>query len=225
MKYGSENTFNETIDRASNQNNPKQVYLRVCEMLEKEANKFDTLSKKSNAFEEAVSRADDMFVKMCKKFRAKKTVWIAHLRYLLKSGRHEAAHNLLKRAILSLPEYKHVATVNKLAQLEFEFGSAERARTLFDGLIEKYPKRLDLVFVFIDMEIKHGGGIKASRRIFTRIINQSTNKLTQKKKFKFSDKQMKSVFKKWFKLEEDLGDEESQDNVKAEARAYVERSS
>merc|ERR1719503_192584 len=148
MKYGSENTFNETIDRASNQNNPKQVYLRVCEML----------------------------VKMCKKFRAKKTVWIAHLRYLLKSGRHEAAHNLLKRAILSLPEYKHVATVNKLAQLEFEYGSAERARTLFDGLIEKYPKRLDLVFVFIDMEIKHGGGIKASRRIFTRIINQSTNK-------------------------------------------------
>ena len=222
MKYGSHKSFGKTIDRASNQNNPKLVYLRVGEMLEKEVETFSTLSANSKGYEEAVTRADDMFSKMCKKFRDKKSVWIAHMRYLLKGNRHAAAHDVLKRSILSLPEYKHIATVSKLAQLEFEFGSAERARTLFDGLIEKYPKRLDLVFVFIDKEIKHGSGVKAARKIFIRIVRSVGEARNSKK---FTDKQMKSVFKKWFKIEEDLGDEESQEKVKAEARSYVERSS
>jgi len=221
IKYGSEKSFHDIIDRAANQNNPKQVYLRVCEMLEKEVERCDSLSTKSKGYEESVQKADEMFAKMCKKFKSKKTVWVARMQYLLKQGRHDEAQEVLKRSILSLPGYKHIAVVSKLAQLEFEFGSKERARTLFDGLLEKYIKRLDLAFVYVDKELKYGGGVNAARSLFMRIIHPSGSR----KKKSFSDKQMKSVFKKWFKVEEEFGDMNSQERVKAEARAYVERSS
>jgi len=38
---------------------------------------------------------------------------------------------------------------------------------------------------------------------------------------KLSDRQMKSLFKKWYRLEEEHGTEETQEHVKEAARAYV----
>lgn len=199
LKFGGD--FEATIDKACGQNNPKQVYLRVCELLEKQGG--------------GAERADKMYEKMCKKFRSKKTVWVAHLSYLLKRGRHQKAHALLKRALLSLPSYKHVETMSKLAQLEFEHGSKERGRTVFDGILSKYPKRLDLLFVFLDKEIK-AGEIRAARALLQK-TSESATKLT--------DKQMKKLFRKWMKMEEEHGDDETQEHVKDVARSYVERTS
>jgi rRNA biogenesis protein RRP5 len=204
LKYGTPKSFQETIDKACQHNNPKQVYLRVCEILEKEIDNAPSSL-------EAVSRADDMYKKMCKKFKSKKTVWLQHLHYLLKGGRHQEAHALLKRALTSLPEYKHVETMSKFAQLEMEHGSMERGRTIMDGLLSKYRKRLDLLFVYVDKEVKHGE-LDAARALFER-------------DYKFSDKQMKSLFKKWYRVEEEHGTDETREHVKDAARAYVERSS
>jgi rRNA biogenesis protein RRP5 len=204
LKFGGD--FEATIDRACQQNNPKQVYLRVCELLEKEVDAGGA---------EAVSRANNMYQKMCKTFKSKKTVWIAHLSYLLKHSRHQAAHALLKRALLSLPEYKHIETMSKLAQLEFEHGSVERGRTVFDGILSKYPKRLDLLFVFVDKEIK-AGEVDAARGLLKKTAELSS---------RLTDKQMKKLFRKWMKMEEEFGTDESQEDVKNVARAYVERTS
>ena len=202
-KYGNEKTLQGTIDRACGQNNPKQVYLRACEILEKDLSS-----------EEAITTANNMFTKMCKKFRSKKKVWLAHLQYLLKQSRHQEAHALLKRALLSLAPYKHAETMSKFAQLEFEFGSAERARTVFDGLVLKYPKRLDLFFVYLDKEVKHGS-VKAARALLEQKVGER----------KLSDKQMKSLFKKWYRMEEQHGDEDTMEHVKDSARNFVEQSS
>ena len=87
LKYGTPKCFQETIDKACQHNNPKQVYLRVCEILEKEIDNAPSST-------EVVTRADNMYKKMCKKFKSKKTVWLQHLRYLLKGGRHQEAHAL-----------------------------------------------------------------------------------------------------------------------------------
>jgi rRNA biogenesis protein RRP5 len=208
LKYGSGGSFQDTIEKACQSNNPKQVYLRVCEMLEK-----DKIA--SGASLEATKRTDEMFTKMCKKFRSKKTVWIAHLNYLLQGGRHMEAQALLKRALTSLPDYKHVETMSKFAQLEFELGSVERGRTVFDGLLEKYPKKMDLLFVYVDKEVK-SGDMAAARALLERTCSANA---------KLSDKQMKALFKKWYRIEELHGDEGSQEHVKDAARSYVERSS
>ena len=212
-KYGTPNSLNATIDRASQHNNPKQVYLRVCEMMERDV-------EQSHGDASMIQKADEMFAKMCKKFKSKKTVWIANFRYLLKNGRHEEAHKLWKRSVISLPSHKHIESMSKFAQLEYEYGSAERARTIFDAILNKHVKRMDLIFVYVDKEIKHGD-LEAARRIFEKIVNPTNN---GQKKSKFNDKQMKSLFKKWYRMEDEHGDEESRMHVKVTAKEYVERS-
>eukprot|EP00580_Thalassiosira_gravida_P017224 CAMPEP_0201661930 /NCGR_PEP_ID=MMETSP0494-20130426/4161_1 /ASSEMBLY_ACC=CAM_ASM_000839 /TAXON_ID=420259 /ORGANISM="Thalassiosira gravida, Strain GMp14c1" /LENGTH=2158 /DNA_ID=CAMNT_0048140171 /DNA_START=165 /DNA_END=6644 /DNA_ORIENTATION=+ len=220
LKYGTGKSLYETVDRASSTNNPKQVYLRVCELLDKEVDAAASASGSSD-LNAATKRADDMFTKMCKKFKSKKSVWIAHFQYLLKGSRHEEAHALLKRSLQSLPTYKHVEVMSKFAQMEFELGSPERGRTIFNALLEKHPKRMDLLFVNIDKEVKSGDMAKA-RALFDSVVNPVSH---DRKQFKFSDKQMKSLFKKWYRMEEDHGDSESQERVKEEARVFVSKSS
>jgi rRNA biogenesis protein RRP5 len=203
QKYGSGDSLGKAIERACGQNNPKQVYLRVCEILEKDLSSPD-----------GVSRADAMYSKMCSKFKPKKKVWLAHLSYLLKQSRHEEAHALLKRALMSLAPYKHAETMSKFAQLEFEFGSPERARTLFEGITTKYPNRLDLFFVYVDKEVKFGS-FQTARSLLESKVDQG----------KLTDKQVKGLFKKWYRLEEQNGTEESVEHVKESARKYVQKSS
>lgn len=202
-KYGSEETFNAAIESACNQSNSKQVYLRACEILEK-----DLESRPNDPT--AVSRVDSLFATMCKKHKSKKQTWLAHMQYLLRNLRHQEAHAMMKRAMLSLAPYKHAETMSKFAQMEFELGSSERARTLFDGLLVKYPKRLDMFFVYLDKEVKYGK-IGHARSMLEKKVEER----------KLSDKQMKSLFKKWYKMEEEHGTEETQDHVKESARRYV----
>lgn len=207
-KYGNDETLQKALDRACQHNNPKYVYLRVCEMMEKQA-----------ATPESIRKTDEMFAKMCKKFKSKKKVWIANMEYMLKNGRQEEAYEISKRALLSLKQHKHIETMSKFAQLVFQYGRAEKARTLFDGLLMKYPKRLDLFFVYVDKELKFGD-LETARSLYARIASPTD----EASKMKLGDKQMKLYFKKWFNFEQMHGDEESQERVKSSARAYVENS-
>lgn len=204
-KYGNEATFQATIDRACQQNNPKKVYLRACEILEKEL-------EQSSHNASAVSRSDSLFVAMCKKHKSKKTVWLAHLQYLLRQTRHQEAHAVMKRAMQSLATHKHSEVMSRFAQMEFELGSAERGRTLFEGLLAKFPKRLDLFFVFLDKECKYGK-LEHARSMLKKKVEER----------RLSDRQMKSVFKKWYRIEEEHGTEETREQVKDSARAYVQQ--
>jgi len=202
-KFGSEETFQNAIDQACKQNNPKQVYLRACEI------RANDVEKSSND-PTSVSKADALFAIMCKKHKSKKKVWIAHMHYLLRQSRHQDAHALMKRALLSLATHKHAETMSKFAQMEFELGSPERGRTIFDGLLLKFKKRLDLFYVYIDKECKYGN-IENARSMLEKKVDES----------KLSDRQMKSLFKKWYRIEEEHGTEETQEYVKESARAYV----
>ena len=203
-KYGNETTFHAALDRACSQNNPKHVYLRACEILEKDLKQasFEATSVKS---------ADKLFSIMCRKHKSKKKAWLAYMQYLLRQSRHEEAQETMKRALKSLPPYKHTELMSRFAQMEFELGSPSRARTLYDGLIEKYPKRLDLFFVYIDKECKYGT-IEHARRLFEAKVRER----------KLKDNKMKSLFKKWYRIEEEHGTEESREHVKESARSYVE---
>jgi rRNA biogenesis protein RRP5 len=193
LKYGTNNTLQDTVDHACRHNNPKQVYLRVCELLDKEVDAAASATGSSD-LHTSTKRADEMFKKMCKKFKN-------------------------KRSLLSLCQTKHVEVMSKFAQMEFELGSPERGRTIFNALLQKHPKRMDLLFVCIDKEVKIGDITKA-RYLFDSVVHP----VSSDRKFKFSDKQMKSLFKKWYRMEEEHGDAESQDHVKDEARAFVAKS-
>lgn len=49
-----------------------------------------------------------------------------------------------------------IKTIVKFAQMEFKFGEAERGRTIFEGVMSNYPKRVDLWSIYLDMEIRAG---------------------------------------------------------------------
>lgn len=40
--------------------------------------------------------------------------------------------------------------------MEFKHGEAERGRTIFEGVMSNYPKRVDLWSIYLDMEIRAG---------------------------------------------------------------------
>lgn len=39
-------------------------------------------------------------------------------------------------------------------QIEFKNGEIERGRTVFEGMVGKYPKKADLWSIYIDMELR-----------------------------------------------------------------------
>jgi rRNA biogenesis protein RRP5 len=219
LKYGTYDSFRGVLERSTQQNNPKQIYLRACELLERELDDTQKHSARSQESLSMLSRTNEIFSKMVRKFKTKKTVWIAYTKYLLKSGRHDEAHDAIKRAMSSLPSYKHIETMCKFAQLEYEHGFRERARTMFEALLDKYPKRLDILFVFVDKEVKYGD-TGSFRKIFERAITCRIGD----QKVRYNDKQMKSLFKKWYTLEDLHGDEKTRQHVKYEAKRFVENS-
>lgn len=174
-KFGNDDTFQGAIDQACKQNNPKQVYLRACEI------RANDVEQSSND-PASVQRADALFATMCKKHKSKKTVWLAHMQYLLKQSRDRDAHALMKRAMLSLSTHKHAEMMSKFAQMEFELGTPERGRTIFDGLLLKYNKRLDLFFVYLDKECKFGN-VEHARSMLEKKVEER----------KLSDRDRKSV--------------------------------
>lgn len=140
----------------------------------------------------------------------------------------ERGRALLPRALQSLPAHTHVETTSKFGQLEFRSsnGDIERGRTVFEGLLSSFPKRIDLWNVLLDLEIKAGDADQV-RRLFERVLGLQSKKgnisIDASKKLK--PKQARFLFKKWLAFEESLasetGDEKMVEEIKARAAAYV----
>ena len=144
---------------------------------------------------------------------------------------------LLPRALQSLPSHTHVEITSKFGQLEFRSpnGDSERGRTIFEGLLSSFPKRVDLWNILLDLEIKAGDADQI-RRLFGRVLGISDLKRRSKKgattitepvqgKAKLKSKQARFFFKKWLAFEEALaasdGNDKMVEEVKARAAEYV----
>lgn len=138
---------------------------------------------------------------------------------------------LLPRALQSLPSHTHVETTSKFGQLEFRspHGDMERGRTVFEGLLSSFPKRIDLWNVLLDLEVK-AGDAEQVRRLFERVLGLQSGKkgaaVTLDASKKLKPKQARFLFKKWLAFEEKLavaedGDEKMVEEIKAQAAAYV----
>ncbi|PLW31843.1 hypothetical protein PCANC_17210 [Puccinia coronata f. sp. avenae] len=193
--YGTPEQFSQTFNEASVSNDSKTVWLKVADIYAQSGK---------------TEKADETYSQAVKKFRDSSKAWSLYGEFCLKNDRHTQAADLLSRSLKSLPKHKHVKTIGKFTQLEFKFGDQERGRTLFEGLVASYPKRLDLWNVYLDLEIKSGTAPELIRSLFSRMLA-----------LKFNSKRMKSIFKKWLSFEQTHGDKESQDLVIQKAQAYV----
>ena len=162
---------------------------------------------------EKYDEAEDLFRTMCKKFSQNVAVWVQNASFYLKRHMPDEAHQILARALQVLPKRDHIEAVRKFGQLEFNEGDPEQGRSLFEGLITDAPKRIDLLNVYLDQEIKqvdHDRVEALFERVFTR---------------KLSKKQAKFFFSKWLAYEENRGDEQGAARVKALAIEFVQKQS
>lgn len=126
-----------------------------------------------------------------------------------------------------------VKTIVKFAQFEYKYGDVERGRTIFEGIMNNYPKRVDLWSVYLDMEMRtkevtmvryeDDDGYSAClfayslplltyySRLFERIIHM-----------KFSSKKSRFFFKRFLEFEKQHGDDAQVQHVIDKARAYVQ---
>jgi rRNA biogenesis protein RRP5 len=195
FSYGSKESLKKVFDRACAGNEPKAVYMHLAQIYSRAGSQ---------------ELATELYAVMVKKFRGSSKVWTSAGLYHLVEGRVEESRDILQKSVKSLPKHKHVKTISKFAQYEFKHGEAERGRTIFEGMLANYAKKVDLWNVYLDMEIKIGQ-VETIRRLFERVIC-----------LKFSSKKIKFFFKKFLEYESGLGSEGEVEKVKEAAVRYVE---
>ena len=104
----------------------------------------------------------------------------------------DRARSLLPRATQALPAHQHLEITLKFAQLEFNDrgGNAERGRTLLEGLIATWPKRLDIWHILLNLEIRRDEKDRV-RALFERIVSKG-----------LKARKVDSFFKRWIEFEE-----------------------
>jgi len=200
--HGTDESVEDTLKRACEWNDPQEAHSRLTSIYIR-SGKLD--------------KAEELFQAMLKKFGQDRKVWINYATFLFdKAADAEKARQLLPRALRTLPQLTHVEITSKFAQLEFysTSGVPERGRTIFEGLLDSFPRKMDLWNVYLDMEISLVKNkledTERVRQLFTRIFDG-----------RIKNKQAQVFFKKWLTFEEKHGDEQGVDSVKAKAADFV----
>ncbi|KAJ1553498.1 rRNA biogenesis protein rrp5, partial [Nowakowskiella sp. JEL0078] len=137
--YGSKETLQKVFERSIVFCEPKEMYMNLARIYERTEKWED---------------AEQLYQTMTKKFKESSRVWTAVGLFFITRGKVEEARQVLQRSLQSLPKRKHVETITKFAQMEFKFGEPERGRTIFEGIVSHYPKRVDLWNIYLDQEIR-----------------------------------------------------------------------
>ncbi|TMW57630.1 hypothetical protein Poli38472_003555 [Pythium oligandrum] len=195
--FGDDASFLRVFNSALRVNHQKRVYLQLVDIY---------------ARAEEHSDVETTLTTMQKKFRKSKQTWLRALQYYVAQSEMNKAAETLQRALKSVEAHKHLTIILKYGQLMFEHDELDKARTIFEGILSNYPKRMDLWNVYLDKEIKFGGDVVTVRALFERLLAMD-----------FSAKKMKFLFKKYLQFEQTHGNDEHVAHVKQLAKDFVAR--
>lgn len=196
--YGTEESTLQLLNRALQHTDECKLYLAAIDI-------FDRTEK--------VSLVEQCLKAACRKYGDSVDVWLRAVKFRLTQGDGNAAQRTLDRAFQSLPKSHHIKMASQTGILEFKMGNAERGRSIFEGILANYPRRLDLWSVYIDQEIARGGDQQQVRALFERATNLS-----------LPPKKMKFLFKRYLDYEKKYGDAAGVEHVKKSAMEFVDRS-
>lgn len=115
----------------------------------------------------------------------------------------------MKRALAILPKPRHIEFISRFGRLELEIGESERGRTLFESLLDAYPKRTDIWSVYVDLLVKRGR-VEEARSVLERATQAP-----------LSAQKIRGFFKRWLELEMSSGTAKSAAAVKEKAQLFV----
>jgi len=123
---------------------------------------------------------------------------------------------VLQRALQAMPKDQHVNIISKFGMLEFKSGQPESGRTMFEGIVSNYPKRMDIWAIYMDMEAKYGqGNVTQARHLFERCLSSEH---IQKK-----PKKMKLVFQKYMEFESKHGNKGNLADLRKRVEEYLSK--
>ncbi|KAI1167900.1 hypothetical protein F5B18DRAFT_336788 [Nemania serpens] len=200
VRFGNDDTVDDIFKRAYQVNDQQEVYQRLASIYVQD-NKPE--------------KADALFQIIMKKFGANSPdVWhnYAHWLHAIQNE-PDRARALLSRATQALPDHARLPLMTKFAALEYSSpnGSAERGRTMFEGLIATFPKRFDLWSQLLD----HEDGPDADKTVVRDVFDRATKVKGLKAR------PAKKWFKRWADWEEKNGDAKNQEKVRAKAAEWV----
>ncbi|KII74047.1 Protein RRP5 [Thelohanellus kitauei] len=137
--YGTSESLDEAYTRALAVSKKKSVIKHMIEL-------FQNLNQTENAERECL-----IYIRS---FSSSKKGYFIYGKLLAMNRRFNEMKNLLRKAIQNLPERKQIPTIVHFALLEFKFGDIKRGSTLFEKVLNNFPKKLDVWFVYIDQLVK-----------------------------------------------------------------------
>ncbi|KAK5328992.1 rRNA biogenesis protein rrp5 [Exophiala xenobiotica] len=198
--FGDDDTLDATLQRSCQTMDPEDMHSRLASIYIQSGKH---------------GKADDLFQTMTKKFTQNPKLWVNYATFLFDTLEQPArARALLSRALQALPPFTHFETTSKFAQLEFKTktGVPEEGRTRFQGLINLYPKRIDLFNIMLDLEMKLGPeNADQVRGVFEQVLSRKNLKPAKAKPF----------FARWVKFEKGLDDERRVEEVEGRAARWV----
>lgn len=215
--YGNDESLEEVFQRACHYNDSQEIHERLISIHIQSGNhevRFPCylMTHISRSMLTPGKKADALFQTALRKHSHSPALYLNHATFLLTTlPRPDRARALLARALQSLPSHTHLALTKDFGLLEFNapHGDRERGRTVFEGLLATFPKRLDLWIVLLDAELRQGETARA-RALLERVTGR-----------KLKSRQAKFFFKRWLELEEKHGDATSRARVTAKAAEYV----
>ena len=195
--YGSPETMDAVFKEAVLCNDALEVHMRLLSIFE---------------HGDKVDEALALFPRTAKKFGFVPDVWIRWYEFLLRHERNDDAHALVSRSLQSLDRTQHLRALTAYALAEYKLGDVEHARTMFETLVERYPKRSDLWWQYVDQEVRLDN-IEGARSLMERCLVAR----------KHTTKQIKALLQKWLVIEKRIGDQAGVQRVLERARDFVAR--
>jgi rRNA biogenesis protein RRP5 len=155
---------------------------------------------------------------LCKKHFENLSIWASYIEFLFevrdRSPSFTAPKTILQRSLQALPKSKHIAIITKFGGLEYKHSQPESGRTMFEGVVTNYPKRMDVWAVYMDMETKYGQPAQA-RHLFERCL--ALEEIRKK------PKKMKLVFRKYMEFENEQGNSGKLGDLRKRVEQYLEQ--
>lgn len=199
-KFGKKGTLDAVVTRGAKEIGRFEMDSRVLDAYERDATT-------------PASVIEEHCVSMLKRFGSMPDAWLRVGQHYIRAGDGAKASDLLQRALRTVENSdERIQMTSRWAQTEFKEGSVERGRTIFFGLLDNYPKRTDLLIIFLDMEETRAKDWDAARQLYRRATSLN-----------LSSKKMKYFLRRWMVFEKAHGDEKDQEEVASVAKGYIEK--
>mmetsp|Transcript_32932 Transcript_32932/g.32609 ORF Transcript_32932/g.32609 Transcript_32932/m.32609 type:complete len:170 (+) Transcript_32932:117-626(+) len=126
--YGDSDSFDDSIEQALLTNNPELIFRHKA---------------KKQIDKENFEEAEETLNYICKKFNKSIENWALLCKFFLKDKKDEDGFKeAMRRGLQSTAD--SIELKKRIAVMEYEYGSQERGRTIFETLIADKPNRADL---------------------------------------------------------------------------------